>query len=141
MSRLVIVGEAPGKISIPPTLPGLALTGNTGANLAAIAGWPTGLYIAQTDRRNLFYTVQPQWDAEAARKSAQLLRDSFRHDLVILMGTRVAEAFGVSERPMYTWWIEREGNFARIPHTSGRNRVWSDPDERARARAFLKPLL
>lgn len=141
MRRLIIVGEAPGKIGISPTLPGLALTGNTGRHLADIAGWPFGLYLAQVDRRNLFYDVQPKWDVEKARAAARRLEASFSGDKVILMGTRVAEAFGAIDRPLYEWWGDHYCNFARIPHTSGRNRVWNDPAERARARAFLKPLI
>jgi hypothetical protein len=135
------VGEAPGRVAIPSPQFGTALQGRTGANLAKIAGWPAGLYLVGTDRRNLFYDPQPAWNTHVARMSALRMRDTFHDDKVILLGVKVAEAFGLADLPMYTWRAERNFNVARIPHPSGKNHAWNDPAERERARKFLKPLI
>lgn len=139
MSRLVVIGEAPGHE--PYVIKSLAVMGNTGRNLADIAGWPWGRYVAQTDRRNLFDTPQAAWDTRAAAESAQRIEATLRQCQVLLLGVRVAHAFSYDDVGNYEW--EQRGRilFARIPHPSGRNRMWNDPMERARAYKFLHGLI
>lgn len=143
--RLVLIGEAPGgglTVSHPLEL---TLAGSTGRNLCAIAGWDWDTYLAVTDRRNLFDTPMPAWLSDVARSRALVLAPDIEGHRILLLGARVARAFGVAAEPPYAWFWQRVGypdlRLARIPHPSGLNRVWNDPAERARARAFLEKLL
>jgi uracil-DNA glycosylase len=137
--KLVIVGEAPGA-ERPPD-PKMVLLGSTGANLAKIAGWSWRDYFALTERHNLFLDPQPHWNLRKAKAAAADLEHKLEGRDIILLGSKVAEAFGYEDMPNYRWHNEVWANIARVPHPSGRNRVWNDDAERARARLFLQWLL
>lgn len=142
---LILVGEAPSRESIA-SRPSLALTGSSERNLCRIAGWGWLAYLKRTSRYNLFLDPQPRWDARAAQERASAMGAELEGRRVILLGQKVAAAFGLAGYPSYTWLEldpERPGyaDVALMPHPSGRNRAWNDPAERARARAFLEGLL
>lgn len=67
---------------------------------------------------------------DAAREAAARLSEVRP---LILLGKRVAKAFGV-EQPWF-WWVD---NIAVVPHPSGLNRWWNDPQNTARATEFWK---
>jgi uracil-DNA glycosylase len=141
--KLVLVGEAPGRDDITER-PSLALTGSTGKNLCAIAGWDWLNYLRYTERRNLFYTPQFAWSRWAAEGAAEEMIPLFRGRRVILLGVKVAEAFhskAINAAPNYEWLDLYDGVVAKVPHPSGRNRMWNSKDERAAAHEFLKDLL
>ena len=142
--RLVLVGENPHRTSIAER-PGLALTGSSGRNLCKIAGWEWLDYLRYTERLNLFYDPQPVWSRTLARESASEMLNMFENRRVILLGAKVAEAFGQNDAPLYRWFTERFPNHntavAFVPHPSGQNRVWNMKPERDRARAFLEDLI
>jgi uracil-DNA glycosylase len=138
--KLVIVGEAPSGESLLGR-PGLALTGGSGRNLCAIAGWDWLEYLRHTERRNLFIDPMPVWDRKAARVSADELTLALEGRTVIVLGAKVAEAFDLGEDPDYRWLHLDWADVARVPHPSGRNRLWNSPQERKLAREFLHGLL
>jgi hypothetical protein len=141
VTRLVLVGEAPGAVSIRHR-PELALTGSTGRNIARLTqvGWAE--YLRHTDRRNLFYDPQDPWPTAKARDAARSLEPTLDGLWVVLLGARVADAFGLGGLPHYEWmdaeWPASRAVVALAPHPSGRNRVLNDPTERARFGVFMR---
>lgn len=76
----------------------------------------------------------------------RLLSETLRGRRVVLLGANVSRAFGVSFRKLsevvLSWHPVGEGLAAAVvPHPSGLNRWWNDPDNRVRARLFLRPVL
>lgn len=145
MKLLTIIGEAPGG-ALPVTDEDANLVSSAGRNLADIAGWDWQRYLNRTRRLNLFIDPQDdrKWDAGAARLSAERIAGRVE-GRIILLGSKVAAAFGASGLPYYQWTTirvaDRDLEVARVPHPSGRNRLWNDIDHRARASAFLRGLL
>lgn len=84
------------------------------------------------------------WDAREAERWATRLRSDldFRlHRLVYMAGRRVAAAFGLSDMEMYTWRDVGGQRFVLLPHPSGRNRIWSDPQTIEVAREGVRQAL
>jgi len=91
--------------------------------------------------RNLF--SQPQgksgkgdaFPMKTAR--ARAARFHFDSDVVMLLGKRVAAAFG-AKTDYFEWFDLRGSRAAIVPHPSGINRWWNDPVNVERARAFWR---
>lgn len=76
-----------------------------------------------------------------ARRCAKKMCGSLRGRTVLLAGKRVAEAFGVVTDYL-TWHDHPEGFRAVvIPHPSGVNRWWNDPENRRRFLRFARAVL
>jgi len=105
----------------------------SGARLAKILG---GLY-ARFDRTNL---CRGRWSAVEAAWRAELIgRTDLRHGTpVVLLGSRVARAFGVPYRPFRR---RRGTNVLVLPHPSGLCRTWNDRRNAARARRAVRRLV
>lgn len=140
IGKLVLIGEAPGAETIRGH-PERALLGSTGANLASIAEWSWEEYVEKTERYNLFLDPQPMWYFKRAFAAARELERQLEGRTIILLGAKVATAFEVLREPNYEWLHEDWANVAKVPHPSGRNRMWNDDEERAKAYEFLKDLL
>lgn len=163
---VLFIGEAPGKTAIPLGHEHLALREGAGRNLAKIAGWTWDEYIDHAARRNLFYvpTTNEQWSKPMARVNAAWLLGEWSGTgiPIICLGIKVKEAMEPSLRgetlAKYGWVfvgeeVDREGMDGKMrhydfrtkvgymPHPSGRNRVWNDPDEMEAARRYLHDLL
>ena len=116
--------------------------GCSGSRLAAILGMDTDTYLRTFDRCNL---VVGDWDPRSARNAAHALVQSGR-DRVIMLGARVADAFGVSFSEVFDlglkmyggqgseWEDIRAVRYVVLPHPSGRSRWWDKPMARERAR-------
>ena len=147
MKLLTLIGEAPGgRIGDVPTPEGEGLTSSSGRNLCSIAGWDWDRFLKRADRRNLFNHPVDGWDARAARTSAdRLLLELFEGANgrpVLLLGARVAAACSAAHWENYEWQpLGDLWRVARVPHPSGRNRLWNSLEERERAREFLKDLV
>ena len=86
--------------------------------------------------------------AEARERAAALVpRLSGRR--VLLLGSNVAGAFGFFDRPALRWQTfyhfdgethRRVGPTALLPHPSGVNLWWNDPENRGRAARFMRAL-
>lgn len=132
---------------------GRPLDGPSGRRLAEAAGIPD-LY-ARFDVINLF----PDWPGRAngkgdafpkemARTHALSLRAQLaRRQRVVFLGRRVAEAFlplTGADLPYLFWWPEdapqNRTRFAIVPHPSGVNLWWNDPENREAAAEFMRAL-
>lgn len=98
MSRVVIIGQAPSRLSDPSE----PLSGNSGRRLASLAGLSLPEFLDRFERRNLL----DAWPGKAgkgdafvrageARALAESLRAGLATRRVVLLGTAVARAFGL----------------------------------------------
>ncbi len=118
---------------------------SAGGRLYEIINAATGLskrqYVRAYDRVNL---VEGAWSAAVARGRADLLIPSLAGRRVVLLGRDVQGAFGIAgalpmeERTeaVSTGWI----TFYCVPHTSGRNLWYNDPENRRLAIEFFRRL-
>ncbi len=112
-----------------------------------IMGLDDRTYLRSFDRIDLCH---PKWSLPAARKKAQqLLAARTQGDVVVLCGAKVANAFCVPFEPftIITGSHNEYGIFAKydygarlvvLPHPSGLNHAWHQPNAVARARAVLR---
>lgn len=157
---------APVLVGIAPARPG-----EEGQPLSAIAPKSTGRRIADMlDLSPLEYmrefdrvNVCPTWKEGTIaprsyhRHAENLAGSILRGRRVVLLGANVAECFGVFKPPLLEWVKEagiahglagfRVGrlplpfSWAVLPHPSGRNRWYNDPDNARLARQFLRDIL
>ena len=84
-------------------------------------------YLARFDRCNLLGPLPAgKWDRELARAAARDVLIERPNRRLILLGARVAAAFGMEFRPFE---VEPRRGWAALmlPHPSGRCRIWNDP--------------
>lgn len=134
--RLLIVGEAPSQTT------GAALTGRSGARLAALLGLARSEFPAHP-RVNLLeewpvgtstFPVLP-----AVLRAAELREQGW--DTYLLVGRRVAGAFGFRPDVEYLRWYSLGGKrYAVLPHPTAVRAWWRDVSNRAAARAFMARL-
>ncbi len=143
-TRLILIGEAPsrrGDPEKPLSAP------RTRARLVEVFGEPA--YEA-AEKVNLL----PAWPGEAAgkgsafplaeaRAAAEILlgawrsRPSSQNAAPVLLGRRVAAAFGCRTIPPLLWaGFAGDVAFAMLPHPSGVDRWWNSIENRAAAREF-----
>lgn len=74
---------------------------------------------------------------DRARRSAERLCRALSGRRVVFLGKAVAAAFGVRANSLR--WVEHRGmTVAVLPHPSGVNTWWNNPDNRAAASAFMR---
>ncbi len=147
MPDVLLIGEAPGKRGTPSEP---ALGGRIGRRLASLMGCSVEEYERWTVRINLLpnwpgkasHGNGSRWPTKTARSHARVLVMNRWLDgrSVILLGRRVAAAFGIkSDR---AWFVWEEGviglRFAVAPHPSGASRWWNDPRNVEAARKFWR---
>jgi hypothetical protein len=94
-----------------------------------ILGLDPHLYLRSYARHNL---CSGKWSVPAARRAAAGLVDRYPATLpIVLLGARVAEAFGQPFEP-----FRRRGRFVQLPHPSGLSRLWNESGTFERARAL-----
>lgn len=139
-SAAILVGEAPTRRSgDSPLLPWPP--GSVGDRLRTCVGLGRDTYLAMVDRANLIdHRTGVRWPVEEARRSARILCAlAVDQDLpLILVGPRVAEAFGVADRPLFSWDLIPGGpTVVRLPPATGPGRTVNDNDMRGlTARVF-----
>lgn len=122
---------------------GTALLGRCGRRLARLLSMTEAEYARTFRRRNLLKTWPgkspsgkgDRWARVEARAAAARCRPS---GVVVLLGSRVAAAFGVQDNPPLTWFRMGRATCAILPHPSGVNRWWNDPRNVAAAAQLLK---
>lgn len=88
-------------------------------------------YMDRFDRVNL---CDGKWSIKSARERADLLRHT--HSRHILLGAKVAAAFGVEFKP-----FEVIQSLLVLPHPSGLNRMWQEQGAFERARKAVTAYL
>lgn len=136
MGGVLLVGEQPNGTPGPDG----PLGGRSAARLAALAGVDVSWVLAQ--RRTNLIPYAGSWDAEEARVEAKRLDVEGPPVEFVLLGRRVAAAFGLSHVRAFTHLRLDSGRPAvLLPYPSGRCRLWNDPTNREIARRILARLL
>lgn len=95
-------------------------------------------YLRGYDRRNL---CPGPWIMPRARAGAEEIRKDAAGRVVVLLGSKVAAAFGLAFAPFTAQTVgegDRQFRAILLPHPSGLNRMWQAPGAVDRARALLK---
>jgi uracil-DNA glycosylase len=140
--RTLLLGQAPSRESDPD----VPLGGRSGAALAALAGL--------ADLRDAFdvENLLPEWPGkngkgdrfpivEARMRLLDLVARERDRERVICVGKNVARAVLPRSRQECFRWYDSPLFWPRIavvPHPSGINLVWNDPNARERASKFLR---
>ncbi len=144
--------------------------GCAGYRLQKMMGVYLGTYMRTFDRANLLDDFPghdnggDKFPIHAAMEAAGKMAPSLVNRDVVMVGRDVARAFSVGDAPWFEWRtlsvplgeddVQRllPGaklvglpvvdlfKFVVVPHTSGRNRWWNDPDNKERGRTFLEEL-
>lgn len=144
----LLVGEAPSKNEVTET----PLEGRVGKRLAALCGLTYEQYLERFDRVNLLHVRQDTtekgftFDHAAAGHEAHRLYVAgivAPGRIVLLLGWRVARAFsnGFSKLPYFVEHQHGGAAFYVLPHPSGVNRYWNDPENVARASEFMRRIV
>ncbi len=112
---------------------------SSGARLCRLVfGLSRETYLATFARANLLSApAAGRWNAHLASRAASNLILKHEPSVVVGLGKKVADAFGVPG-PMPSSRHFRDFLFVGIPHPSGRCHAWSDPETLARCREALR---
>jgi uracil-DNA glycosylase len=146
--RPLVIGQAPsrGRSNREP------LSGASGQRLARLCGLSLPDFLKTFDRDNVLRRYPgkagkgDRFPAGTARRRAAKLAQTFeRGQLVILLGGNVADAFEMGFLRSGTpcrWHVDPINCifYALVPHPSGVNRQWNNPDRVATAERFFKLL-
>ena len=132
----LFVGEAPASLDAAP------LTGDTGRRLSSLLGVEDVRSVAAAVNLYGRPTERGDWDETTARNAWSSL-DVYSYRYVVLLGRRVQAAAGFPGREQLTVH-EIPGSKQRavlVPHPSGLNRFYNDPDNRRRAAELLRRVI
>lgn len=104
-----------------------------------VLGLERARYMQVFERRNLL--PDPRWSNKRARAAAAaVLEEAGPHDTLVLLGVRVARAFGIVQAPFSVHLVPGGGGrvAALIPHPSGLCRLWNEPGAYERAREAVR---
>lgn len=137
----MFVGEAPSRSTARHG--GHPLVGETGRRLAEWSGMSMAEFHRRTVCVNVFRTLPDRWSAPRATELATALwhrPDVQAAPAVVLLGARVAKAFGFGRAEPFVLYQTGGPGVAVLPHPSGQNLYWNDQANRDRASAFLRGL-
>lgn len=146
----LIVGEAPSKNEDVPN----PISGRVGKRLAECCGTSLDEFLHRFERTNLLKVRQDtkekgfEFDEQAASLAAYEMADpaysSFAlHEgrVVILLGKRVAAAFGASPEYFSLQRVGTKADVYVVPHPSGVNRWWNEAANRGKMHDFMQYLM
>jgi len=97
-------------------------------------------YFRRFERRNLL--EGGRWSVRAGRAAAGKLLEERGYAPLVLLGAKVAEAFGLRYAPFtFHHQVGWRAPAAIIPHPSGLSRAWNDPGAFAHARQTIDAML
>ena len=141
----LIVGEAPSKNQSPEQ----PIEGRIGLRLAVCAGMTLPEFLTFFERVNLLHVRQDtaahgfQFDEQAAALEAEKFRATFTSErIIILLGQRVAKAFGIT--PTDCYFVQHSIGAADVrvlPHPSGINRWWNSKENLDHATLFMQNIV
>jgi hypothetical protein len=150
VSSFAFVGEAPStnpgyKYALYPWPPGCA-----GDRLWKMVGISKQQWLTRFDRTNVFDAPQAakkggaEFPMAEARRRVLVMAPHLVERNVVLVGMRVAEAFGAG-KGLFFWREVKVGmvtlNVSVMPHPSGRNRMLNSPTMMRDARTFLRTVV
>lgn len=106
---VVAVGEAPNALTRRIKRRGLILTGQSGRRLAKLLGVSWNFYLRRIDRVNLAPIWKPQFSQRELRATAEAIKPLLAGKLVVLLGRKVARAFGIPSDPAAPAALFRSG--------------------------------
>jgi hypothetical protein len=141
--RPLFVGEDYGSAPEAFAKPRYCLTGQSGRTLARLAGVGLLVFCIRVERVNVVDRPAQWRDKGLVAIRVAEIRRAMRGRRVVLLGTRVAEAFGY-EQGTLPWWewraTDHGGSVAMAPHPSGRNRLLNQQSVRERYAAFMREM-
>lgn len=140
-AKVIFVGEAPSSRPGPP------LGGAAGRRLALLAGLPEAELRRRCEFVNLLDRCPPlqangkgrTFDSSAAQAAARSLERALPGGRFVLLGARVARAFGIWHRDRLP--ISDSGRFLVLPHPSGIVIWYNDKRNVRRASVTLRKFL
>lgn len=97
-----------------------------------VLGLPRRVYLGPAIRRHNLCVGR--WSMPAARDAAARLHEPYPEATFVLLGRKVAAAFGFAHVAAFS---RAEDRYVLIPHPSGLCREWADPQAVPRVRALL----
>lgn len=136
--KFVLIGQAPGPSGIDDPLGGAC-----GRRLSNLLGHDVSRFARRVNLLKKFPGKQGKGDAfpmDEARASAARFEFADDECCGLLVGKRVAAAFGL-RADYFMWCIRPDGRVVcAVPHPSGINRWWNDSSNMDRARQFFREL-
>ena len=148
MGKMFLMGQAPphygGSLYALYPYP----KGCAGYNLCSRMGLGRREYLRLFDRENVLDDF-PGADAggdkfplSVAKKAVLSKMPRLHGRKVLIVGIGTSKAFNLKDPEFLTWGDIELGPFkfegAIVPHTSGRNRWWNEPENAAKGEAFLR---
>ena len=153
MTRIFLIGEHNPYGADPRYALFPAPARSAGARLCRVLGMTRAGYIARFERRNLLTGPSPErdvfrWSVSKAREAASAIRRGMGEgDCAVLLGARVAAAFGAPFKPCEGWTCCYTGSagpgevlYLTIPHPSGRSLLWNEQGMADRVRLAVEEL-
>jgi len=140
LGLVVAIGESPPKLAGPADDP-IGWETVSGHRLASLAGISSDQYQRRFDRMHLFREPQETWRFKVARKEAAQLIPGLTGRCVLLLGSRLAGAFGFSSD--HAIFVTRRWNsvWYCIPHPSSLNRWYQERENTEAASKLLSDLV
>lgn len=157
MTKTLIIGQAPSK----ETVGKLPFSGKSGPRFASLLGVPHERLWEAFEVMNLidYYPGPPKDGTKRgdafprieARERAAQMKPTLAGRTVVLVGMNVARAFGWGDLPFFTWqevelpripkdnggFIASQTRVCVVPHPSGINHFWNNPENVDNARSFM----
>lgn len=140
MGKILLIGQAPNRTGNPKAI----LEGRLGRKIADLCGITFDEYVELFDRINILDCwpgksgkgdVFPK--AEAARQAMRI--KIHERDCVVMLGQGVARSFGIKAE-FLRWTFLGSTRVLILPHPSGINRWYNDPQNTRKARKIMHRL-
>ena len=146
--RILLIGQAPGPNTDPGEPLPLEPRSSTAGRLCMFIGVHPNQFRGQVQRVNLLQyhpgrrRHHDRFPEREGRVAAQAMMPLLSGRAVVLLGRKVAKAFGAENAPFHEWLVPSWCSyFAVAPHPSGRNHWYNDEGNRRECREFWQEAL